>query len=94
MSTAYVDAEHALAGYSDSFISALRIAEKVKYYLSRLRSCEEGREQEGKLEIPRRINKDRKRWKKKKEKKHCRKKLKMDVNVYIAKGHSELSICI
>ena len=34
-------------------------------YLSRLRSCEQGREQEGKLEIAERINKDRKRWKKK-----------------------------
>ena len=45
-----------------------RIAEKVKYtvhYLSRLRSCEERREQDGKLEIPGRINKDRKRWKEK-----------------------------
>ena len=31
------------------------------HYLSRLRSCEEGREQDGKLEIPGRINEDRKR---------------------------------
>ena len=37
---------------------------KVRY-LSRLRSCEEGREQDRKLEIPGNINKDRKRWKEK-----------------------------
>ena len=59
------------------------------HYLSRLCSCEEGREQDGKLEIPGRINKDRKRWKEKKKKrrKKCRtnvgkKKRKIGVSVY------------
>ena len=47
------------------------------HYLSRLRSCEEGREQDWKLENLGRINKDRKKkterdWRRNKEKKKCR----------------------